>query len=85
MSKNQVKADSQSIQYQKSLPSKSRVSFGIITLPRQRTQRHQHHAYRAQNTIIDSSKVAMEAHEQHQYAAIDSSASGHFDTIKIRD
>ena len=76
--KHQVKADSQSIQYQRSLPPRSTVSFGIITLPQQRSQRQQYHAYRAQNTIIDSYKVAMEAHEQHKYAAIDSGASGHF-------
>ena len=83
--KQHVNATSQSLQYQHSLPYRSRVSFGIITLPRQRPQTHQHHAYRAQNTIIDSYKVAIEVHEQNKYAAIDSGASGTFiqTTIKV--
>ena len=76
--KQHVNTNSQSIQYRRCLPTRPRVAFGIITLPRQRPQGPQHHAYRAQNTIIDSHKVAKEAHEQHQYAAIDSGASGHF-------
>ena len=74
--KRQVNINSQSLQYQKSLPTRTKVSFGIITLPQTQTQQLQ--AYRAQNTIIDSYKVAMEIHEQHQYAAIDSGASSHF-------
>ena len=76
--KQHVSVTSQSRQYRHSLPNGSRVSFGIITLPRQRPQTHQHHAYRAQNTIIDSYKVAMEVHEQHKYTAINSGASGNF-------
>ena len=76
--KQHVNATNQSLQYRHSLPNRSRFSFGIITLPRQQPQTHQHHAHRAQNTIIDSYKVAMEVHEQYKYAAIDSGASGNF-------
>ena len=73
---------SQSLKYRRSLPNISSVSFGITALPRQQT--HQRHAYRAQNTIIDSHKVAMEVHQQHQYAVINSSASSHFYPIKYK-
>ena len=74
--KQHVSTTSQSLAYQRSLPNRSRVSFGITALPQQ--QSHQHHAYRAQNTTIDSYKVAMEVHQQHKYAAINSGASGNF-------
>ena len=82
--KQHVSTASQSLEYWNSLPTGSRVSFGIAApiLPQQQT--HQRHAYQAQNTIIDSHKVAMEVHQQHQYAAINSGASSHFYPIKYK-
>ena len=74
--KQHVSTTNQSLKYRRSLPNRSRVLFGITALSQQQT--HQYHAYRVQNTIIDSYKVAMEVHQQHQYAAIDSGASGNF-------
>ena len=55
---------SQSIQYRQQLSGKTRVSF-VTTDPmiQQHVPRHQPCAYRAQNTIIDSHRVAMEIHE----------------------
>ena len=73
-----MNATRQSLQYRHSLPNRLRVSFGIIALPRQRPQTCQHHTYQAQNTIIDSYKVAMKVNGQHHYVAMDSGASGNF-------
>ena len=74
----------QFLEYLNSPQNGFRVSFGITApkLPQQRT--HQRHAYRAQNTIIDSRKVVIEVHQQHQYTAVNSGASSHFYPTKYK-